>query len=140
VLLAAVRRSYSRTGRRLREAWPLPAGAARDAALHEARKAAKRTRYAAEVAAPVLGKRARTFVRRITKVQSLLGDQQDTVIARQLERRLGIAAHQAGENAFSYGLFYERDACMAGDYQEQALAAWQAASAPRFRRWLHGGS
>jgi hypothetical protein len=47
---------------------------------------------------------------------------------------------RAGENAFSYGLFYERDACMAGDYQEQALAAWQAASAPRFRRWLHGGS
>ena len=44
------------------------------------------------------------------KVQSVLGDHQDTVLARQAARELGIGAHLAGENAFTYGLLYERDA------------------------------
>ena len=37
----------------------------RDAALHEVRKAAKRTRYVLEVAEPALGKKARKLRRRI---------------------------------------------------------------------------
>jgi hypothetical protein len=40
------------------------------------------------------------------KVQSLLGDHQDSVIARQVERELGITAYLDGENAFTYGLLY----------------------------------
>ena len=43
------------------------------------------------------------------KVQSVLGDHQDTVLARQAARDLGIGAHLAGENAFTYGLLYERE-------------------------------
>jgi hypothetical protein len=35
----------------------------------------------------------------------------DAVIARPVERELGINAYLAGENAFSYGLLYGRDAC-----------------------------
>ena len=43
-------------------------------------------------------------------VQSLLGDHHDSVIARQQERGLGMEAHLSGENAFTYGLLYEREA------------------------------
>jgi hypothetical protein len=70
------------------------------------------------------------------KLQSVLGDHQDTVIARQLERRLGVSAHLAGENAFSYGLFYERDACDARLLQDLAAVIWRQASRRRYRHWL----
>ena len=107
--------------------------------MHQARKSAKRTRYAAEAAGAALGQEARRFARQMKQVQRVLGDHQDTVIARQLERRLGVAAHLAGENAFSYGLFYERDACDARWYALDAARAWRAASKPRCRRWLRRG-
>ena len=70
------------------------------------------------------------------RVQSVLGDYQDSVIARQVERELGMSAHLAGENAFSYGLLYERDACDAGRLQAQARQAWKEARRGRYRRWL----
>lgn len=74
------------------------------------------------------------------KLQTVLGDHQDTVIARQLERRLGVAAHLAGENAFSYGLFYERDACDARLLQDLAAQVWHTASRPRYRHWLRSAA
>jgi CHAD domain-containing protein len=104
--------------------------------LHQARKAAKRTRYGAEAAVKVAGRDAGRFAEQMKRVQTVLGDHQDTVIARQLERRLGVTAHLAGENAFSYGLFYERDACDARILQDLAAETWRRASRRRYRRWL----
>jgi CHAD domain-containing protein len=135
-LAAAVRRSYRATRRRMRRALATPPGPDRDHALHQARKAAKRARYAAEATAGVAGQDARRFAARMQRIQSVLGDHQDTVIARQLERRLGAEAYQAGESAFSYGLLYERDACEATRLQDRAAAVWRKASRPRYRRWL----
>jgi len=66
----------------------------------------------------------------------VLGDHQDTVIARQAERELGIEAHLAGENAFTYGLLYEREACTAEGLRAQARQAWKKASRPRYRNWM----
>ena len=43
------------------------------------------------------------------KIQSVLGDHQDAVVARGVDRELGIGAHLAGENAFTFGLLYERE-------------------------------
>jgi CHAD domain-containing protein len=136
VVTAAVARSYRTTRRRMRGALAAPPGQDRDLALHQARKAAKRTRYAAEAASEVAGRDADRFAEQMKRVQTVLGDHQDTVIARQLERRLGVAAYQAGENAFSYGLFYERDACDAIMLQELAAETWHRASRRRYRRWL----
>ena len=70
------------------------------------------------------------------KVQSVLGDHQDAVIARQVERELGISAHLAGENAFSYGLLYGRDTCNGERLQAQAWPTWKRAARPRYRRWM----
>jgi hypothetical protein len=70
------------------------------------------------------------------KLQTVLGDHQDTVVGRQLALRLGISAQRAGESAFSYGLFYGRDACEGGRLQASAAAAWREASRGRHRRWL----
>ncbi len=120
----------------MRRAFAMPPGADRDGALHRARKAAKRARYAAEATTTVAGPEARRFAKRMQQVQSVLGDHQDTVIARELERRLGVEAHLAGENAFSYGLLYERDVCDARAIQDRAAAVWHKASRPKYRRWL----
>ncbi|PWW22139.1 CHAD domain-containing protein [Geodermatophilus normandii] len=72
-------------------------------ALHEVRKAAKRVRYTAEVAAPLLGAPAEALVACMKEVQDVLGEAQDTVVARQWCLRLAAAAVGAGEDTFTYG-------------------------------------
>lgn len=136
ILAAAVRRSYRKTRKRMRRSQREPAGPARDTGLHQARKAAKQARYAAEVAAPVIGADAGQFARRVKKVQAVLGEHQDTVVGRQLARQLGIAAHLAGENAFSYGMFYGDDEYDALRLQAQARKAWKQAARARYVSWM----
>jgi CHAD domain-containing protein len=136
VLPAAVRRAYRQARRRMRRARHVPAGERRNAALHEARKSARRARYAAEAAIPVAGQPARRFAKQMKKVQSVLGEHQDSVLARQAARDLGIAAHLAGENALTYGLLYEGESDRAGRLQARARHVWKRASRPRHRRWM----
>jgi CHAD domain-containing protein len=75
----------------------------RDAALHEARKKAKRLRYAGELAEPVGGKGASRLAARAKVVQQALGEHQDTVVARLRLRELGAKAFLEGENGFTFG-------------------------------------
>jgi CHAD domain-containing protein len=137
VLPPVARRRYRQVSRRMRRARRARAGQPADAALHEARKAAKRARYASEAMSPVIGKKARRFAKQMKEVQSVLGDHQDAVMARPVERELGIRAYLAGENAFSYGLLYGRDVCHGERFQAQARRTWKRASRPRYRRWMH---
>ncbi|MGY1832713.1 CHAD domain-containing protein [Geodermatophilus sp. SYSU D01180] len=109
VLADAVRRTGKRMQARIDEAREREAedpGAHEDEtehALHEVRKAAKRVRYTAEVAAPVLGAPAEALVACMKEVQDVLGEAQDTVVARQWCLRLAAAAVGAGEDTFAYG-------------------------------------
>ena len=136
VLPAAVRLAYRQANRRLRQARHTPAGPAQDVALHQARKSARRARYAAEATRPAAGRPARRFAKQMKKVQSVLGEHQGTVLARQAARDLGIGAHLAGENAFSYGLLYEQQADQAERLRVRARQVWKHAARPRHRRWL----
>ncbi len=136
VLPAGVRRAYRQAQRRMRRARHTQPGEARDVALHQARKSARRARYAAAAATAVTGKKAARFAKQMKKVQSVFGDHQDAVLARQAARDLGIGAHLAGENAFSYGLLYEREACQARRLQARARHVWRRAARPRYRRWM----
>jgi CHAD domain-containing protein len=135
VLPATARRSYRRTRRRVRQAGHTPPGRAQEAAYHEARKAAKRARYAGEAVSPALGRDARRFTKQMKKIQSVLGDHQDAVVARGVDRELGIGAHLAGENAFTFGLLYEREDQRAARLREKARQTWERAPGPRFGRW-----
>jgi len=136
VLPPAVRRARRRLRTRMRRARGMPTGPDRDAALHEARKAAKHARYSAEAVSPAFGKPARRFAKRVRKVQSALGEHHDGVVARAATRELGVEAHLAGENAFSFGVLYEQDACRARDLEAQARRAWKQASRPKYSAWL----
>lgn len=131
VLPAAVGRACRRVRRRMRRARGAAAGGRRDAALHETRKAAKRARYAAEAAGPALGKkgrkRARRLARGMKKVQSALGGHRDAVAARAVAREIGVHAHLAGENAFSFGLLQDRAHHQALAREDEARRAWRRA-------------
>jgi CHAD domain-containing protein len=127
----AVRKAYRRLRRRARRAAATPAGEARDTALHEIRKAAKEVRYAAECTAAALGKDAAKLAKRAKKLQSILGDQHDAVVARATTRDIAVHAHLAGENTFSLGIVHE--AC---DRDARSLAARGEARADRM---LAGG-
>jgi CHAD domain-containing protein len=135
-LPAAALRSYRKTRRRMRTALRAPAGREQEAAFHQARKGAKQTRYAAEAVTPALGAKADRLARRMKKLQTVLGDHQDTVVGRQISRKLGVAAQQAGESAFSYGLFYGRDACEGARLRKRATKVWKKASRPPDVAWM----
>ncbi|WP_411069442.1 CHAD domain-containing protein [Streptomyces sp. cmx-4-25] len=120
VLARAVRKDHARLAARVDHALSLAPGHERDLALHEARKAAKRARYAADAARPTLGKPAKKFAARVKKVQSLLGEHQDGVVARTTLRELAVQAHTAGETTFTWGLLHGREEA-AADAAERAL-------------------
>ncbi|MER8087212.1 CYTH and CHAD domain-containing protein [Streptomyces sp. NPDC058316] len=134
----AVLKEYARLAARVGRALELPPGHDRDLALHDARKAAKRARYAAEAARPALGKPAKRFAARMKAVQTLLGDHQDSVVARDALRTLAAQAHAAGESAFTWGLLYGREEAAAAAGEQELPGVWERASRPRVRAALEG--
>jgi CHAD domain-containing protein len=108
----------------------------RDHLLHEVRKAAKNARYAAESVAPVCGRPAARLAKRMEAVQDVLGENQDSVAARQVLREIGVVAHQAGENAFTFGLLYGLERSRGEGAQRAYRPALRAASRKGVRRWM----
>jgi CHAD domain-containing protein/uncharacterized protein YjbK len=115
---------------------PVPGYVDRDTALHEARKAAKRARYAAEAAVPVGGKRATDLAKAMEDVQEVLGDHHDSVVTRELLHGAGMAAHGAGENAFSYGILHAQQSAAAEQLEAALPTVWQDATRGKVRSWL----
>jgi CHAD domain-containing protein len=77
--------------------------AEQDHELHEVRKAAKRLRYAAESAVPVLGDEAAALAGSAEQVQEILGEHQDSVVSRSLLHRLSLEVFADGGNPFTFG-------------------------------------
>ncbi|MEU3426717.1 CYTH and CHAD domain-containing protein [Streptomyces gardneri] len=136
VLAHAVLKDHDRLTARVDRALALDPGRDLDVALHEARKAAKRARYAADAATPTLGKPARKFAKRVKSVQSLLGEHQDGVVAREALRELADQAQTAGESAFTWGLLHGREEADAAAVEGELPGAWAKASAPGIRAAL----
>jgi len=104
-------------------------GPDRDLQLHEVRIKAKRVRYAADVARPVVGKPARTVGKAMAGVQETLGIHQDGVVQRQWLSTLAVRAFEAGENGFTYGVLHGRIG-EAAEHDEKLFAvAWEEAQA-----------
>jgi CHAD domain-containing protein len=95
--------------------------------MHDARKAAKRSRYAAEVARPALGGRAKNVGKHAKALQSLLGEHQDSVMAREALLDLAAQAHAAGESSFTYGLLYGREEALAERAEAELPPLWAKA-------------
>ncbi|MEV6128003.1 CYTH and CHAD domain-containing protein [Streptomyces violaceusniger] len=136
VVVGAVLRDYERLATRMATALETPPGPDRDVAVHQARKAAKRVRYAAETARPALGKPAKKFARRMQAVQDVLGDHQDSVVVREALRALATQAHGAGESDFTFGLLYGREEARAAARERELPGLWADVSRKKHRAAL----
>ncbi|MGW7206723.1 CYTH and CHAD domain-containing protein [Streptomyces sp. NPDC054837] len=136
VTAKAIVKEYGRLSARIEHALDLSPGTDRDRALHEARKAAKRTRYATEPARDALGKPAKRLGKRVKAVQKVLGDHQDSVVARDALRKMALAAHAAGETGFVWGLLYGQEQAVADRRERELPAVWADASRSGLRKAL----
>ncbi|MEU3558388.1 CYTH and CHAD domain-containing protein [Streptomyces fragilis] len=125
-LTKALDKEFRRLTRLVERAIALEPGPERDTALHEARKKAKRTRYAAEAARPALGKKAGALAEDAKSLQRPLGEHQDTVMARGALLEIAQDAAKAGESAFTWGVLHGRE--------EKAAALTEAALPERWAR------
>ncbi|MER7174163.1 CYTH and CHAD domain-containing protein [Streptomyces mesophilus] len=122
VLPKAVLRDHRKLADHIRRALDVPSSPERDLEMHEARKKAKRTRYAAELATPALGKPAKAMASYAKSLQGLLGEHQDSVMCREALREIAAQAAAAGESSFTYGLLYGREERAAADCERDLPA------------------
>ena len=110
-----VRKSAARAARKADRRLDAALTTGDDVLLHRARKAAKRARYAAEL----LGKGRNA--KRYKRIQSVLGDHQDTVVATATLRKMALTAGTTqGENGFTFGLLYAREQHLAAECRRAA--------------------
>jgi CHAD domain-containing protein len=104
-----------------------------DEGLHRLRIEVKRVRYAAELAAPVAGKKARRAARRLARVQDLLGEHHDATAAEMRLRALGERTGPTG--AWAAGLLGGLRLSDAAVCRQRFTPAWAKAEAPKVWRW-----
>ncbi|MGQ0824893.1 MAG: CHAD domain-containing protein [Actinomycetota bacterium] len=103
-----------------------------DEALHAVRIRAKRCRYAAEATAVVFGKDTARFARAVARVQDVLGEHQDAVVARAW---LAKTAEQCPANeAFAAGMLAQVEVETADEARRQFPEAWKKVRA-RTPKW-----
>jgi CHAD domain-containing protein len=123
VLPQRVRRAYAEVRTRMRqERW------------HEARKAAKRARYAAEALSDTFGEEAVAFAEAMERLQEVLGRHQDSVVMR--EHLLELAEGATPREAFTYGRLHAREQAHGDADLAEATQVWAEVSAKQLRRWL----
>jgi CHAD domain-containing protein len=118
VLPPRVRKDLKRLRQRVRRAERVEEPAERAEAIHAARRAAKRLRYAAETLGPVWGKDASRVAKAAKRMASTLGVRQDAVVTMPQLFDLAEQAHAAGESAFTYGLLHAEEQRVADEVDE----------------------
>ncbi len=104
-----------------------------DQQLHQIRIAAKRLRYAAEAAEPVVGKRARRVASAAERLQTQLGDHHDAVVAEAWLRDRAKGA--SSKVAFSAGVLAAEQMRRQARYRQGWQARWVKADR-RTREWI----
>lgn len=103
-----------------------------DPELHRIRILAKRARYAAEAVAPVAGPDAAAFGRAAARLQTVLGEHQDSVTAQAWLR----AARVTGRRAFVAGELIALEHVAANRSRADWPKAWKALDRKKVRDWM----
>ncbi|HYY03642.1 MAG TPA: CHAD domain-containing protein [Gaiellaceae bacterium] len=111
---------FGRLRRRFAALGPHPT----DDALHRSRIAAKRARYAAELAEPIVGKRARKFVAAAKAFQDVVGAHQDAVTAAARVRAIGAGSADTA-TTFAAGRLVERQEGRRATARAAVPKAWR---------------
>lgn len=135
-LVRLVGRDWRLLTRRVAAAEAVTGREERDLALHAVRKAAKRLRYAAESASPVLGDPAEELAQSCALVQDALGEQHDSTVMRALLGSMAAHAVAAGERHQAFGELQSREEDRAVDSENRSEVALRVLTARNRRRWL----
>jgi CHAD domain-containing protein len=130
-----VARSFAAVRHLVEDATGRPKGAEREELLHDARKAAKATRYAAESVDRVFGKDATAFAEAMEAVQEALGEHQDSALTRQRLQELALRT-SSPQAAFLYGRLHALEEARDEQSQQHFGDAWRAAGRKSLHRWL----
>ena len=103
-----------------------------DPELHRIRILAKRARYAAEAVAPVAGPGADAFAKAAAKLQTILGEHQDSVTAQAWLR----AAKVTGKRAFVAGQLIALEGIASHEVRATWRGVWDALDRKRVRDWM----
>lgn len=107
-----------------------------DAELHEVRKLAKWSRYAAEAVASSLGMPAQRFARRAAALQDVLGEHQDAVVAARWLREHAAALRDAPiEQSFVAGELTAVERRAGDDSRAEWPAVWKRLRRVRPSTW-----
>lgn len=104
-----------------------------DEQLHRVRIRGKRARYAAELAEPLVGKRARRFVQEAKRFQDVVGEHQDAVVAEERIRTL--AGRRKAGLAFAAGRLVERQGTRRAEARAALPTAWARLEKRGRRAW-----
>jgi len=103
-----------------------------DPELHRIRILAKRARYAAEAVAPVVGPGATNFARAAAKLQTILGEHQDSVTAQAWLRSVRVT----GRRAFVAGELIAVEHLAAQRARKDWPKVWKALDRKSLRKWM----
>jgi CHAD domain-containing protein len=103
-----------------------------DPELHRIRILAKRARYAAEAVAPIVGSDASAFARASAKLQTVLGEHQDSVTAQAWLR----SARISGRRAFVAGELIAMEHVAAEDARAKWPKVWKALDRKQLHKWM----
>lgn len=135
VLTGRVRKAYRKIKDLVDAGEPEP-GEHCDEWFHEIRKSAKRLRYAAESVEPAFGDPADALAKAAENLQEVLGEHQDSVVARAALRELGVRIHLDGENAFTIGRLHALEQAKADAAEKAFAAAWAGVADKKVRSWI----
>jgi CHAD domain-containing protein len=102
-----------------------------DEDVHNARIAAKRARYAGELAQSACGKPARSFVAAAKRFQDVAGTHQDTIVAEEHIRRL----RSGDAGALAAGRLVERQRARRAAARRELPSVWRALRRRGRRAW-----
>jgi CHAD domain-containing protein len=103
-----------------------------DPELHRIRILAKRARYAAEAVAPIVGSAAAAFARAAAKLQTVLGEHQDSVTAQAWLR----SARISGRRAFVAGELIAMEHVAAEEARAKWPKVWKALDRKQLHKWM----
>ena len=135
VLAKPIRRSYRRLSSLVATA-PRADPADLDPWLHEIRKAAKQLRYAAEAVQGAFGSPATTLAYAAERLQEVLGEHHDSVVARQALCDIGLRIQNISGAADAIAYLHAREQARAETTVIAFDDAWRALSREWTRFWL----
>jgi len=103
-----------------------------DPELHRIRILAKRARYAAEAVEPVVGASAAAFARACAKLQTVLGEHQDSVTAQAWLRSIRVT----GRRAFVAGELIAMEHMAAEEARAKWPKVWKSLDRKRLHQWM----